>query len=223
MRGQAVFIFGLTGVIQNQPFMKTLRFFCLLALLQFPLFLSCADETVPADYFVEPANLPYNEEVQAEKQETDWHWKEFRYTSLVYQGVPIRIHAIYAAPDDPDNGVRNCVWLCIETNEGVRGWGHGMSAGNPHAPDRSVARHLANGGRVRASANQTRPRRDHHGQVACKVSLPARSRTQLPDFGSSSPHPTRKMSRSRFVSGSQPSAVTTPASSRNRNVLRGGS
>src|SRR5689334_3522509 len=28
-----------------------------------------------------------------------------------------------SAPDDPDNGVRNCVWLCIETDEGVRGWG----------------------------------------------------------------------------------------------------
>lgn len=40
---------------------------------------------------------------------------------------PIALTAPYinprSTPDDPDNGVRNCVWLCIETDEGVRGWG----------------------------------------------------------------------------------------------------
>ena len=56
------------------------------------------DASVPKDYFAEPANLPYDEEFQPEKQEDGWRWKEFRYTSLVYQGEPIRIHAVYALP-----------------------------------------------------------------------------------------------------------------------------
>ena len=52
------------------------------------------------EYFAEPANLPFDEEVQEQKQEDGWHWTEFRYTSLIYQGEPIRIHAIYAVPND---------------------------------------------------------------------------------------------------------------------------
>lgn len=50
-------------------------------------------------YFAEPKDLPYDEEALAEKQEDGWHWRQFRYTSLVYGGEPIRIHAVYAAPD----------------------------------------------------------------------------------------------------------------------------
>src|ERR1051326_2433400 len=116
-----------------------------------------------------------------------------------------------STPDDPDNGVRNCVWLCIETDEGVRGWGEvyagcyatevalaalrrlirclpGLDPLDPHAacrvdgviamecpqiihaPRTDPLPDIWRIRRVRASANQTRPRRDHHGQVACKVS-----------------------------------------------------
>lgn len=53
-------------------------------------------------YFAEPKDLPYDEETLAEKQEDGWHWRQFRYTSLVYGGEPIRIHAVYAAPDKAD-------------------------------------------------------------------------------------------------------------------------
>src|SRR5690242_1605902 len=81
---------------RRNEFMKAFWLLGLLALTPLPLSNLRADEAIPSDYFAEPANLPYDEEVQAEKQETGWHWKEFRYTSLVYQGVPIRIHAIYA-------------------------------------------------------------------------------------------------------------------------------
>jgi dienelactone hydrolase len=68
-----------------------------------------AEPPVPADagteldaYFAEPGDLPYDEETLAEKQEDGWHWRQFRYTSLVYGGEPIRIHAVYAAPDGAD-------------------------------------------------------------------------------------------------------------------------
>ena len=50
-------------------------------------------------YFAEPKDLPYDEETLAEKQEDGWRWKQFRYTSLIYGGEPIRIHAVYAVPD----------------------------------------------------------------------------------------------------------------------------
>ena len=53
-------------------------------------------------YYAEPKDLPYDEEVQEQKQEDGWHWKEFRYTSLIYGGEPIRIHAVYAVPDGAD-------------------------------------------------------------------------------------------------------------------------
>lgn len=53
----------------------------------------------PADYFAEPPHLPFNEEIQEEKQEDGWHWKEFRYTSLVFHGEAMRVHAVYAVPD----------------------------------------------------------------------------------------------------------------------------
>lgn len=53
-------------------------------------------------YFAEPNDLPYDEETLAEKQVDGWHWRQFRYTSLVYGGEPIRIHAVYAAPDQAD-------------------------------------------------------------------------------------------------------------------------
>ena len=53
-------------------------------------------------YFAEPKDLPYDEETLAEKQEDGWHWRQFRYTSLVYGGEPIRIHAVYAVPDKAD-------------------------------------------------------------------------------------------------------------------------
>lgn len=53
-------------------------------------------------YFAEPKGLPYDEETLAEKQEDGWHWRQFRYTSLVYGGEPIRIHAVYAVPAEAD-------------------------------------------------------------------------------------------------------------------------
>ncbi|MFA6292587.1 MAG: hypothetical protein WC637_12435, partial [Victivallales bacterium] len=59
-------------------------------------------ETDLKAYFAEPKDLPYDEEILEQKQETGWHWKEFRYTSLIYGGEPIRIHAVYAAPDAAD-------------------------------------------------------------------------------------------------------------------------
>lgn len=61
-----------------------------------------APAVVPADYFAEPADLPFDEEFIEAGQEDGWHWREFRYTSIVYQGEPIRIHAIYALPDGAD-------------------------------------------------------------------------------------------------------------------------
>jgi cephalosporin-C deacetylase-like acetyl esterase len=53
-----------------------------------------------SEYFVEPENQPYEEDILQQKQELGWHWTEFRYTSIVYQGEPIRVHAVYAVPDD---------------------------------------------------------------------------------------------------------------------------
>lgn len=57
---------------------------------------------IPADYYAEPVGQPYDEEVIEEKQEKGWHWKEFRYTSMLNGGVPTRVHAVYAAPDIAD-------------------------------------------------------------------------------------------------------------------------
>ena len=53
---------------------------------------------IPADYFAEPKDLPFDEEVLATKDEDGWRWKEFFYTSLRYQDQPIRVHALYAVP-----------------------------------------------------------------------------------------------------------------------------
>jgi dienelactone hydrolase len=80
------------------------------ALLLFSAFTWAADNTIPSTavstelkaYYAEPTDLPYDEELQEEKQEDGWHWREFRYTSLLYGGEPIRIHAVYAAPDGAD-------------------------------------------------------------------------------------------------------------------------
>jgi dienelactone hydrolase len=58
-----------------------------------------AQEPEPSDYFNEPAGLPFDEEIQEQKQETGWHWQEFRFTSQVYGGAPIRFHAVYGVPD----------------------------------------------------------------------------------------------------------------------------
>ena len=61
------------------------------------------DPTVPAaDYFAEPVGLPFDEQVIETGQEKGWHWKEFRYTSILYQGEAVRIHAVYAWPDGAD-------------------------------------------------------------------------------------------------------------------------
>ena len=57
---------------------------------------------LPPDYFAEPTDLPYDEEIQEQREEDGWHWTEFRYTSQVYQGEPIRFHAVYAVPDGAD-------------------------------------------------------------------------------------------------------------------------
>ena len=54
---------------------------------------------MPAGYYDEPQKLHYDEDVMQTKQEAGWHWQEFRYTSLVYGGEPIRVHAVYALPD----------------------------------------------------------------------------------------------------------------------------
>jgi dienelactone hydrolase len=61
-----------------------------------------ADPVVPADYFAEPVGLPFDLQEIETKQEDGWHWREFRYTSIVYQGEAVRIHAIYAVPDGAD-------------------------------------------------------------------------------------------------------------------------
>lgn len=53
---------------------------------------------MPPGYFDEPNGLAFDEQVVTEKQEDGWRWKEFYYTSLIYQGQPIRVHALYAAP-----------------------------------------------------------------------------------------------------------------------------
>ncbi len=53
----------------------------------------------PAGYYDEPANLPFAETVREVKVETGWKWMSFRYTSIVYGGQPMRIHAVYAVPD----------------------------------------------------------------------------------------------------------------------------
>ena len=54
---------------------------------------------MPADYYEEPVGLPFSETILQEKAEEGWKWMEFRYTSIVYGGQPIRIHAVYAVPD----------------------------------------------------------------------------------------------------------------------------
>ena len=59
----------------------------------------------PPDYFAEP-QIPFDEEIQEQKQEEGWHWTEFRYTSMVVQGEPTRVHAVYAVPDGADAGHR---------------------------------------------------------------------------------------------------------------------
>jgi len=53
---------------------------------------------MPANYFAEPEGLPFAETIQQEKKETGWKWTEFRYTSIIYGGQPMRIHAVYAVP-----------------------------------------------------------------------------------------------------------------------------
>ncbi len=52
-----------------------------------------------SEYFAEPDKLPYDEDIMQQKQEKGWHWTEFRYTSIIYQGEPIKVHAVYAVPD----------------------------------------------------------------------------------------------------------------------------
>lgn len=61
---------------------------------------------MPADYYAETPGLSYDEELIEAKQETGWHWKEFRYTSSVFDGEPTRVHAVYAAPDNADKDHR---------------------------------------------------------------------------------------------------------------------
>jgi len=61
---------------------------------------------MPANYFAEPQGLPFDEEVLKQQQEEGWHWKEFRFTSLIYGGEAIRIHAVYAVPDGTDKNHR---------------------------------------------------------------------------------------------------------------------
>jgi cephalosporin-C deacetylase-like acetyl esterase len=70
--------------------------FAAIALAQPPL------PEVPADYFAEPADLPYDIQVIETKQEEGWRWTEFLYTSLIYKGQPVRVHAVYAVPDGVD-------------------------------------------------------------------------------------------------------------------------
>lgn len=53
---------------------------------------------LPAGYYDEPPGLPYAETIQQEKTEDGWKWTEFRYTSIIHNGEPMRIHAIYAVP-----------------------------------------------------------------------------------------------------------------------------
>src|SRR4051812_17499957 len=50
-------------------------------------------------YFAQPQGLPFDEKTLHEKQADGFHWTEFRYTSLMYDGAPIRVHAVYAQPD----------------------------------------------------------------------------------------------------------------------------
>ena len=57
-----------------------------------------AHGAMPAGYYDEPVGLPYAETILQEKTEDGWKWTEFRYTSIVYHGEPMRIHAIYAVP-----------------------------------------------------------------------------------------------------------------------------
>ncbi|MHB9025355.1 MAG: alpha/beta hydrolase family protein [Armatimonadota bacterium] len=55
-------------------------------------------------YFAEPRELPFDEQMIEEKREDGWRWREFIYTSMVYQDEPVRIHAVYAVPDGVDAG-----------------------------------------------------------------------------------------------------------------------
>jgi dienelactone hydrolase len=57
---------------------------------------------MPADYYAEPANLPFDEQPIAKGQEAGWHWSEFLYTSIIYKDKPVRVHAIYCVPDGVD-------------------------------------------------------------------------------------------------------------------------
>ncbi|MHB9133021.1 MAG: alpha/beta hydrolase family protein [Armatimonadota bacterium] len=57
---------------------------------------------VPKDYFAEPDDLPFDMQILEQKQEAGWRWTEFLYTSIVYQGEPVRVHAVYALPDVAD-------------------------------------------------------------------------------------------------------------------------
>ncbi len=74
----------------------------LLAILLLALMAHAEEPAVPADYFAEPADLPYDVQVIETKQEQGWRWTEFLYTSLVYKGQPVRVHAVYAVPDGVD-------------------------------------------------------------------------------------------------------------------------
>lgn len=81
-------------------FRRRIAAFCCSALWLGPNATAAAEPAQrPSDYYAEPASLPFDEEPIEKRQEAGWHWTEFRFTSLVYHGEPIRIHAIFAAPD----------------------------------------------------------------------------------------------------------------------------
>lgn len=79
--------------------MITHRFFGFLFLVLASSLLGQANSSLPPDYYAEPDNLPFDEDVIEKGTEAGWHWTEFRFTSLIYQGEPIRIRALFAIPD----------------------------------------------------------------------------------------------------------------------------
>jgi len=80
---------------------------------------------MPADYFAEPQDLPFDEDILEKGSEVGWHWTEFRITSLIHNGDSVNICALSDVPDQAN--AQNKAPLILATH-GIFGFIRAMNA-----------------------------------------------------------------------------------------------
>jgi len=80
---------------------------------------------MPADYFAEPQDLLFDENILEKGSEVGWHWTEFRFTSLIHNGDSIRVRAVFAVPDQAN--AQNKAPLILATH-GIFGFIRAMNS-----------------------------------------------------------------------------------------------